>query len=190
MCLVLLPQWGAGTFQSPSLSFPSTAHKSWCSLELTVQCFSSIIFTFPGQSHTKPCSFNYHRFKISHSFIQQICAGPQLCGRCPGDTLCSPPVFSPHSQRNHLSCKLCLSPVYNLSMPLILGNESKLCTVKPCIVDQSYLASCYKMQKLQPQWPTSTFLHITVCPLLECPTSSSICPQIPLSTNASLWISL
>lgn len=75
-------------------------------------------------------------------------------------------------------------------MPLILGNESKLCTVKPCMVDQSYLASCCKMQQLQPQRPTSTFLPITVCPLLECPTSSSICPQIPLSTNASLWISL
>lgn len=164
------------TFQAPSLSCPSTARKGWCSLKCVVSALP--LFTSPDKFHTKPCDFKYHIFKNSHAFIQQTRAEPPSVWQVSRDTLCSPLDFYSLSQRNHLSCKLCLSSIDNLSMPLtasMSGNKSKLLTSEALQSSQARFplctTRCRKASHTDPHPRVSTtswVLH------LEGPTPSSI----------------
>ena len=102
-----------------------------------------------------------------------------------GHSLSSRPVFYPHSQKNHLSCKLCLPLLtisHCLSMHLILGYESKLLSYEALHSSSVSSSMCSK-----PQRPTSTCLHISVWTLLECPTSASLRTCSVPQSYLTLW---
>lgn len=91
-----------------------------------------------------------------------------------------PSSLSPTLGRNYLSCKWCLSPVYNLTMLLtayILGSKSKFSTMRLRKHSLTLRTVFCHGRKAQPWGPTSMSPHHAWCVLCpKHPTSSSLCP--------------